>query len=147
MRSNKARAVLILIADDDADDRYLTKAAFEENATNCEINFVEDGDEVFDFLYSRGKFASDKAKMPSLILLDLNMPKKDGRQVLDEIKKSPSLKHIPIIIFTTSKSPEDVRQVYGMGASSFITKPTSFEDLQEVARNIENYWVKTATLM
>lgn len=147
MRSSKARAVLILIADDDADDRYLTKAAFEENATHCEIDFVEDGDEVFDFLYSRGKFAHSRSELPSLILLDLNMPKKDGRQVLDEIKKVPSLKHIPIIIFTTSKSPEDVRQVYGMGASSFITKPSSFEDLQEVARNIENYWVKTATLI
>ena len=147
MRSSKARAVLILIADDDADDRYLTKAAFEENDTHCEIDFVEDGDEVFDFLYSRGKFAHSRSGLPSLILLDLNMPKKDGRQVLDEIKKAPSLKHIPIIIFTTSKSPEDVRQVYGMGASSFITKPTSFEDLQEVARNIETYWVKTATLI
>ncbi|MEO6040218.1 MAG: response regulator [Saprospiraceae bacterium] len=147
MKSNKAHDVLILIAEDDADDRYLTKAAFEENASRCEIDFVEDGDEVFDFLYSRGKFATSKSKMPSLIMLDLNMPKKDGRQVLDEIKKAPSLKHIPIIIFTTSKSPEDVRQVYSMGASSFITKPTSFEGLQEVARNIEAYWVKTATLI
>ncbi|MEO6758319.1 MAG: response regulator [Saprospiraceae bacterium] len=147
MRPNKAHTLLILIADDDPDDRYLTKAAFEENSSNCEIDFVEDGNEVFDFLYSRGKFATTKTKMPSLILLDLNMPKKDGRQVLDEIKKAPALKHIPIIIFTTSKSPEDIRQVYGMGASSFITKPTSFEGLQEVARNIENYWVNTASLI
>ncbi len=147
MRSSKARAVLILIADDDADDRYLTKAAFEENASHCEINFVEDGDEVFDFLYSRGKFSTYQAKMSSLILLDLNMPKKDGRQVLDEIKKAPNLQHIPVIIFTTSKSPEDIRQVYKLGASSFITKPTTFEDLQEVARNIEAYWVNTATLV
>ncbi len=147
MSPNKARALLILIADDDADDRYLTKAAFEENASHCEIDFVEDGNEVFDFLYSRGKFSTYQAKMPGLILLDLNMPKKDGRQVLDEIKKAPSLKHIPVIIFSTSKSPEDIRQMYSMGANSFITKPTSFEDLQEVARNIESYWVNTATLV
>lgn len=147
MKLNKARSVLILMADDDADDRYLTKAAFDESAVNCEIHFVEDGDEVFDFLYSRGKFENYKTAMPSLIMLDLNMPKKDGRQVLDEIKKAPSFKHIPIIIFTTSKSPEDVRLAYGLGASSFITKPTSFEELLEVARSIGSYWVNTATLV
>lgn len=147
MKPSKARNVLILMADDDADDRYLTKAAFEESQVKCDIYFVEDGDEVFDFLYSRGKFTDHQELLPSLIMLDLNMPKKDGRQVLDEIKKSPSLKHIPIIIFTTSKSPEDVRQVYRMGASSFITKPTSFEDLLEVARSIGTYWVNTATLL
>ena len=147
MKSNNSRNVLILMADDDADDRYLTKAAFEESAVKCDIHFVEDGDEVFDFLYNRGKFAQQKDMMPNLIILDLNMPKKDGRQVLDEIKKTPALQHIPIIIFTTSKSPEDVRQVYRMGASSFITKPTSFEDLLEVARSIGSYWVNTATLV
>ncbi len=147
MKQNKVRNVLILMADDDADDRYLTKVAFEESAVKCDIYFVEDGDEVFDFLYSRGKFANHQEAMPSLIMLDLNMPKKDGRQVLDEIKKAPSLKHIPVIIFTTSKSPEDVRQVYRMGASSFITKPTSFEELLEVARSIGAYWVNTATLV
>ncbi len=147
MKLNKPRNVLILMADDDADDRYLTKVAFEESAVKCDIYFVEDGDEVFDFLYSRGKFANHQEVLPGLIMLDLNMPKKDGRQVLTEIKKAPSLKHIPVIIFTTSKSPEDVRQVYRMGASSFITKPTSFEDLLEVARSIGTYWVDTATLV
>ena len=141
------RKVTILMADDDADDRYLTKTAFEENNTECDLYFVEDGSEVLDFLYRRGKHQEVSGNLPNLILLDINMPKKDGKQVLQEIKKSPDFQHIPIIIFTTSKSPDDVRNLYANGASSFVTKPSSFDKLLEVTRSIGHYWAKTATLI
>lgn len=135
------------MADDDVDDRYLVQVAFEENEIQCELLFVEDGSEVFDFLLGKGKHVDKGAKLPNLILLDLNMPKKDGKQVLREIKSLPDYLHIPIVIFTTSKSPDDVRQLYKMGASSFISKPSSFDKLSEVVRNICCYWVETATLV
>lgn len=138
---------MILMVDDDADDRYLTLTAFDENKIACHMRFAEDGTDVFDMLRKRGKYAQNPDGLPSLILLDLNMPKKDGKQVLKEIKDSPDLKHIPVIIFTTSKSPEDVRQAYNMGASSFITKPSSFDKLLEVTRSIGHYWVDTATVV
>ncbi len=143
--SQQQKAV-ILMADDDADDRYLVQVAFEENDIQCELLFVEDGSEVFDFLMGQGKHEEKGSKIPNLILLDLNMPKKDGKQVLQEIKALPAYHHIPVVIFTTSKSPEDVRQLYKMGASSFISKPSSFDKLSEVVRNIGTYWVETTML-
>ncbi|MBC7777073.1 MAG: response regulator [Phycisphaerae bacterium] len=137
---------MILLADDDADDRYLVKTAFEENAIPCELRFVEDGTEVFDFLMGQGKFAEENNRLPNLILLDLNMPKKNGKQVLQEIKALPDYDHIPVVIFTTSKSPDDVRLLYKMGASSFISKPSTFDKLSEIVRNIGCYWMDTATI-
>lgn len=134
------------MADDDPDDRYLVQIAFEENGIDCELLFAEDGSEVFDFLLGEGKHVVTGTRLPNLILLDLNMPKKDGKQVLREIKALPDYHHIPIVIFTTSKSPDDVRQLYQMGASSFISKPSSFDKLSEVVRNIGSYWVGTTTL-
>lgn len=133
--------------DDDADDRYLTKTAFEENKIECDLQFVEDGSEVFDFLHRRGKYNEVSGDLPNLILLDLNMPKKNGRQVLKEIKNSPPFQHIPVIIFTTSKSPDDVRSMYINGASSFVTKPSSFDKLLEVTRSMGRYWGDTVTLV
>jgi CheY-like chemotaxis protein len=144
--SQSEQKVRILIIDDDADDRYLMQTAFAENNIQCEIQFVEDGSEVFDFLYRQGKYKDVGGELPNLILLDLNMPKKDGRQVLLEIKRSPQFQHIPVIIFTTSKSPDDVRQIYINGANSFVNKPSSFDKLLEVTRNIGHYWGETVTL-
>lgn len=135
------------MADDDADDRYLVQIAFEETGIECELRFVEDGSEVFDFLLGLGKHTTGPNRLPNLILLDLNMPKKNGKQVLQEIKALPDYHHIPVVIFTTSKSPEDVRQLYKMGASSFISKPSSFDKLSEVVRSLGSYWVDTATLV
>ncbi len=132
----------ILMADDDADDRYLTRTAFEQTNLDCQLFFVEDGSEVFDFLNGSGKYRDRSGCLPNLILLDLNMPKKDGKQVLHEIKGAPAFRHIPVIIFTTSRSPEDVRQMYQLGASSFITKPSSFDQLVEVVRHIGRYWLQ-----
>lgn len=134
------KAITILMADDDPDDRILTKDALEENRLANDLHFVEDGEELIDYLHQRGKFNQENAPRPGLILLDLNMPRKDGREALAEIKADPNFKHIPIIVLTTSKAEEDIFKTYDLGVSSFITKPVSFEDLVYVTKAIGNYW-------
>lgn len=134
------------MVDDDADDRYLVQVAFEENNISSELVFVEDGSEVLDFLSGQGKYEEKGGRIPHLILLDLNMPKKDGKRVLQEVRALPDYQHIPIVIFTTSKSPDDVRELYQMGANSYISKPSSYENLSKVIRNIGLYWLETTTL-
>ena len=129
----------IVFADDDADDRLLVQEAFEENCTTYRLDVVEDGIQLLDYLKSN-------ETNPSLILLDINMPRKDGTQVLAELKSNPQWRHIPVIMFTTSKSPEDVRKCYDLGANSFIVKPSSFQDLLNVTDNIVKYWIETVTL-
>ena len=128
------------MADDDPDDRVLTKDALEENRLANDLHFVEDGEELMDYLHQRGKFNAENAPKPGLILLDLNMPRKDGREALAEIKAHSSLKHIPVIVLTTSKAEEDIFKTYDLGVSSFITKPVTFEDLVKVTKAIGNYW-------
>lgn len=135
----------ILLVDDDADDRYLLQTAFEESNTPCRLDYVEDGDEIFTYLDKRVQAESDAEQLPDLILLDLNMPKKNGWQVLNELKQSPLFKHIPVVILTTSKSPEHVRKSYTLGASSFISKPSSFSNLVEVAQVLGKYWIDVVT--
>ncbi len=129
----------IVFADDDADDRLLVQEAFEENNVACKLDLVEDGIQLLDYL-------NNNETNPSLILLDINMPRKDGTQVLAELKSNPQWRHIPVIMFTTSKSPEDVRKCYDLGANSFIVKPSSFQDLLNVTDNIVKYWIETVTL-
>lgn len=140
MRKDQAKTITILMADDDPDDRMLTKEALMENKLANDLHFVEDGEELMDYLLKRGKYNDDNAPKPGLILLDLNMPKKDGREALTEIKADPSLRRIPIIVLTTSKAEEDILKTYDLGISSFITKPVTFDDLVEVAKAIGNYW-------
>ncbi|MEK6478845.1 response regulator [Catalinimonas sp. 4WD22] len=140
MRNDQAKTITILMADDDPDDRMLTKEALMENKLANDLHFVEDGEELMDYLLKRGKYNDDNAPKPGLILLDLNMPKKDGREALTEIKADPSLRRIPIIVLTTSKAEEDILKTYDLGISSFITKPVTFDDLVEVAKAIGNYW-------
>ena len=135
----KKKTNVIVFADDDADDRLLVQEAFEENKLTCTLDFVEDGVELLDYL------AKNKAT-PSLILLDINMPRKDGKQVLQEIKASDKWRHIPVVMFTTSKSPEDIRKCYDLGANSFIVKPSSFENLLNVTHTISQYWIDTVAL-
>lgn len=130
---------LVVFADDDADDRLLLQEAFEENNFTCKLDFVEDGIELLDYL-KKNKFT------PSLILLDINMPRKDGTQILKELKDSSQWKHIPVVMFTTSKSPEDIRRCYELGANSFIVKPSSFENLVDVTNTIGKYWIDTVSL-
>ncbi len=136
--------LFILIAEDDADDRFLLKAAFEENGFTDHLHFVENGVEVIEFLHELGHDAND-AKLPRFILLDLNMPKKDGREVLKEIKQIPVYKKIPVIIFSTTNNEQEMRRCYELGANSYITKPNSFENLIKTVAAFRSYWLNTTS--
>jgi len=143
--TDTARSITIVIADDDADDRYLAKEALEESRLANVLHFVEDGEELLDYLHHRGKYAELNGH-PGLILLDLNMPRMDGREALREIKSDKRLRQIPIVILTTSKSEEDIIRSYRLGVNSFITKPVSFEGLVEVMRTLRKYWFEIVEL-
>jgi CheY-like chemotaxis protein len=135
------------MADDDADDRMLAKEAWEESLLANPLHFVHDGEELMDYLQRRGKYASlTDAPRPGVILLDLNMPRKDGREALREIKTDPHLRQIPIVVLTTSKAEEDIYRSYDLGVSSFITKPVTFEALVEVMRTLGRYWFEIVEL-
>jgi CheY-like chemotaxis protein len=142
-----AKPITILMADDDADDRLLTKEAFEASRLANELRFVEDGVELLDYLYHRGKFADPATSpRPSILLLDLNMPKKDGREVLADIRKDPQFTHIRIIILTTSKAEEDILRTYDLGATSYITKPVTFDSMVDVVKTLGRYWLEIVEL-
>ncbi|MFD2521499.1 response regulator [Emticicia soli] len=135
------KSIMILMADDDPDDRVMTKEALEENFLLNELRFVEDGAELMDYLKRRGKYSNpENSPRPGVILLDLNMPKKDGRECLREIKSDDELKSIPVIVLTTSKAEEDILRTYDLGVNSFVTKPVTFVELVEVMKNLGNYW-------
>jgi CheY-like chemotaxis protein len=138
---------VILMADDDADDRLLVRDALAECSLNGDLHFVENGEELLDYLSRRGKFgnAAD-APRPGLILLDLNMPRKDGREALHEIKSNPELRRIPVIVLTTSRADTDVEQVYQLGANSFITKPAKYAALVSIMKVLGQYWFETVEL-
>ncbi|UCE71021.1 MAG: response regulator [Nitrospiraceae bacterium] len=141
------KTVTILMADDDEDDRLMTKDALEESRLHNELRFVEDGEELMDYLRRQGEYAdAEKAPRPGLILLDLNMPRKDGREALKEIKADPELKRIPIIVLTTSKAEEDILRTYDLGVNSFIIKPVSFQGLVEVMKSLALYWLEIVEL-
>jgi len=141
------RTVVILIADDDEDDRLMAKEALEENRLANEIRFVVDGEDLTDYLKCLGKYTEPgSAPRPGLILLDLNMPRKDGREALKEIKADPDLRQIPIIVLTTSKAEEDIYRTYDLGVNSFITKPVSFTALAEVMKTLAKYWFEMVEL-
>ena len=136
--------IFILIAEDDADDRFLLQAAFEENRFNDKLHFVENGVELLDFL-QRHTQNEQPARMPHFILLDLNMPKKDGREVLRELKQHPIYKKIPVIIFSTTNNEQEMRRCYELGANSYITKPNSFENLIKMVAALRSYWIQTSS--
>jgi CheY-like chemotaxis protein len=142
-----ARPIVILLADDDEEDRMLAAGALEESRVVNDLRFVEDGEELLDYLYHRGKYAeAGTSPTPGLILLDLNMPRKDGREALREIKADPDLRRVPVVVLTTSKAEEDIYRTYDLGANSFITKPVSFEGLVAVMRDIGRYWIEIVEL-
>jgi CheY-like chemotaxis protein len=146
MKMNK-KSIVILIADDDAEDRMLLKDALEENRLKNTMFFVENGEELMDYLHHRGKFADQKKyPAPGLILLDLNMPKKDGREALKEIKADPQLRLIPVVVLTTSQAEEDILKTYDLGVSSFITKPVTFTSLVGMMKTLSAYWFEIVEL-
>lgn len=139
--------VHILIADDDPDDCLLIREAFRECRLTNELRFVHDGEELLDYLRAAPPCADrQRQPLPGLILLDLNMPLKDGREALIEIKSDPRLRSIPLVILTTSTEEEDILRSYANGANSFISKPVSFSGLLDVIQAIGRYWLNTATL-
>lgn len=136
----------ILIAEDDADDRYLIGTAFAEKGYSEKIDFVENGVELLSYLENILITSPDEKNLPCVILLDLNMPKKDGREALKELKQHPIFKKIPVIVFTTTKNEIEIKRCYELGANSYVVKPLTFDDLLMVVENIRSYWFKTASI-
>jgi CheY-like chemotaxis protein len=142
----RGNPVAILMAEDDPDDRMLSQEALKEARLNNELFFVEDGEELMDYLCHRGRFSDNNAPRPGIILLDLNMPRKDGREALEEIKDDPSLRSIPVIVLTTSKAEEDILRSYDLGVSGYVTKPVTLGELIEVMKTIGHYWFEIVEL-
>ncbi|MDO8541425.1 MAG: response regulator [Opitutaceae bacterium] len=140
----KNKPITILMAEDNATDVMLTKEALAHAKLLNSLHVVDDGIEALDFLYRRGKYTT--APRPDLILLDLNMPRKNGQEVLAEIKADPKLKHIPVVILTTSKAEEDVVKAYGLYANCYVIKPVDFDVFAEVVRSIQQFWFSVVTL-
>ena len=139
--------ITILMADDDADDRRLTRDAFEDSRLANDLRFVENGEELLDYLRHKGKYTDEKsAPRPGLILLDLNMPRKDGRVALKEMKADPDLRQIPVTVLTTSKADEDIFRSYDLGVNSYIVKPVTFEALVDILQTLEKYWFEIVEL-
>ena len=147
MNLQTEKPITILYADDDPEDRMLVQDAWNESRLMNDLHFVEDGEELMDYLYRRHKFAHLAGKpLPGLVLLDLNMPKKDGREALKEIKADPSLRMIPVVVLTTSKAEEDILRAYDLGVSSFIVKPVTFQSLVDVTLALRKWWFEIVEL-
>lgn len=145
--NKSSQPIRIVVADDDADDRMMIKDAFEESKLGNPVDFVEDGVELMEYLGRKGKWTHlANQPFPSFILLDLNMPRKDGRTVLKEIKESSELHRIPIVILTTSKAEEDIIRTYNLGVNSFICKPVSFDKLVDIVKTVGHYWIEIVAL-
>lgn len=142
-----ASDITILVAEDDPDDRLLTRDAFEDSGFCCDVRFVEDGVELLDYLRRRGKYAGvASAPRPGLVLLDLNMPRCDGREALTEIKADPQLRQIPVVVLTTSRAPSDILRSYQLGAASYIAKPVTYEGLVNALAGLQSYWLRVVHL-
>ncbi len=142
-----SRSIRIVVADDDPDDRMFMREALEEIRLANDLKFVVDGEELMEYLQCRGKYSDlSTDTRPGLILLDLNMPRKDGREALKEIKADPLLRHIPVVVLTTSRAEEDIFRTYDLGVSSFITKPVHFDGLIDVMTAIGKYWFEIVEL-
>lgn len=144
---NESKDIVILMADDDLDDQLLAKEALVAAKLTNAINFVNDGVDLLDYLYQRGKYSKpDSAPRPGLILMDLNMPRMDGREALGIIKEDKELKTIPVVVLTTSNAEEDILRTYDLGVNSFISKPVSFEKLTETMQGLAQYWFSIVKL-
>jgi CheY-like chemotaxis protein len=144
---NMKKPIAILVADDDADDRMMIRDALRENRLANDLRFVQDGEQLMDYLHRRGEYSEPASSpRPGLILLDLNMPKVDGREALREIKGHPLLRDIPVVVLTTSKAEEDIYRSYHLGVNSFVTKPVTFEALVATTRDLGRYWFEIVEL-
>ena len=142
----KPTAMTILIADDDMDDRLFMDKAFRQSGYTQTIQFVEDGEELMRYLRREGRFNEDNAPWPDLLILDLNMPRKNGFQALSEIKADPRLRRLPVVVMTTSSADEDIIKTYNLGVNSFVTKPFNFNRLVEMVSALKTYWMDTVKL-
>ena len=139
--------ITILIADDDPEDRELTRDALQECRLANEVHFVRDGEELMEYLRREGPYANlMEQPLPGLILLDLNMPRKDGREALKEIKSDRDLRRIPVVVLTTSKADEDILRTYDLGVNSYVTKPVTFDSLVETLKVLGKYWFEIVVL-
>jgi CheY-like chemotaxis protein len=142
-----SRAITIVLADDDEDDRLMTRDALRDARLHNDLRMVIDGVELLEYLKREGKYADpDASPRPGMILLDLNMPRMDGREALAAIKQDPDLRSIPVVVLTTSKAEEDVIRSYDLGVNSFITKPVTFLGLVEVMKVFSRYWMEIVDL-
>ena len=148
MKTPTSKKTVVIIAEDDPDDRLLIMDALKDAChPNVAVRFVQDGAELLDYLHRRGKY-EDKMDypQPELVLLDLNMPKKSGMEVLDEIKRDSALRTIPVVVLTTSSAPEHISRSYELGGNGFITKPNTYSELVELMENLDRYWFRTVEL-
>jgi CheY-like chemotaxis protein len=142
---NSMKKIYILIAEDDADDRFLLKTAFEESGYKNPLKFVENGVELIRHLKEVTE-TKNSDEFPGFILLDLNMPKKDGREVLKEIKENKVFKKIPVIIFTTTRNENEISRCYELGANSYVVKPLVFDELVNIIQGLSSYWLKISSI-
>ena len=142
---NSMKKFYILIAEDDADDRFLLKTAFEESGYKNTLRFVENGVELIRHLKEVTE-RKNNDEFPGFILLDLNMPKKDGREVLKEIKENKIFKKIPVIVFTTTKNENEISRCYELGANSYVVKPLVFDELVNIIQGLYSYWFKISSI-
>ena len=138
--------ITILLADDDPDDRLMARDAFRECGVPHELRCVRDGEELLDYLQRRGEYAGATHALPGLVLLDLNMPRKDGREALREIRADAVLRALPVVMLSTSGAEEDIARAYAEGVNSFITKPASFEGMVAMVRALAQYWLQVVDL-
>jgi two-component system, response regulator len=144
----RQKSITVLMADDDPDDRLLTQHAFKKDRLGSDMRFVEDGEELMDYLRRRGKYCNPATSpRPGLILLELNMPRKQGHDALQEIKAAARLRQIPVVILTTSWTPEDIFRTYDLGANSLISKPVTFDGMLGMVKGLAKYWFKTVELL
>ena len=145
--NNQKTKMLVLVAEDDLEDQLLIQDAFEESGLQHELRFMNDGEELLAYLYQDGPYTDvAKAPMPDLLLLDLNMPRRDGREVLSILKADPERRRIPVVVMTTSNAEEDISKSYDLGVNSYIVKPVSFDGLMDVVQSLETYWFKHVKL-
>jgi CheY-like chemotaxis protein len=147
MNNKQRNPISLIIADDDQEDCLLAADALKEARLVNDLHIVADGEELLDYLCRQGKYTDKRiSPTPSLIMIDLNMPKKDGREAIKEIKSNPKLRHLPIVVLTTSKAEEDIYRSYELGVNSYITKPVTFEALVDVIQTIGKYWFEIVEL-